>query len=219
MLSIKNLGELAIAEEAKEASTGGSTETGNDSKPVDELKEACMALVKIYNAGVASGRFTKKGQQAQRYATPAQLGPAPAPGVFPSSEQCSPAGSGSGSPQAVISPPPAVSGKNVRDAGVLCMQSRKRQNEQSGGEEGAHRYPKKGGMGALNELALNFGAYLGQLTDVKADGKENSLKDNIEALKELTALRAQAESDREKKLYTKKINKILAAMDSGSESD
>ena len=99
------------------------------------------------------------------------------------------------------------------------MQSRKRQNEQSGGEEGAHRYPKKGGMGALNELALNFGAYLGQLTDVKADGKENSLKDNIEALKELTALRAQAESDREKKLYTKKINKILAAMDSGSESD
>ena len=128
MLSIKNLGELAIAEEAKEASTGGSTETGNDSKPVDELKEACMALVKIYNAGVASaspsGSFTKNGQQAQRFATPAQLGPAPAPGVVPSSKQSlsagSGSGSGSGSPLAVISPPPpAVSGKNVRDAGVL----------------------------------------------------------------------------------------------------
>ena len=76
MLSIKNLGELASAAEAKEASNGGSTETGNDSKPVDEpLKEACMALVKIYNAGVASSSFTKKGQQAQRFATPAQLGP------------------------------------------------------------------------------------------------------------------------------------------------
>ena len=140
--------------------TGGSTETGNGSKPVDELKEACMALVKIYDAGVASGSFTKKGQQAQRFATPAQLGLAPAPGVVPSSEQSSPAGSGSGSPPAVTSPPHAVSGKNVRDAGVLDMQARKSQNEQSGEEKGAHRYPKTGGMGALNELALNFGAYL-----------------------------------------------------------
>ena len=58
-------------------------------------------------------------------------------------------------------------------------------------------------------------ARLGKLTDTTADCKENSLKDNIEALKELTALRAQAESDRERKLCTKKINKILAAMDSG----
>ena len=74
-------------------------------------------------------------------------------------------------------------------------------------------------MGALNELAINFGAYLGKLTDTKADGEENSLKDNIEALKELSALCAEAESNRWKKLYTKKINKILAAMDSGTESD
>jgi hypothetical protein len=75
----------------------------------------------------------------------------------------------------------------------------------------------KSGMGALNELALNFGSYLGKLTDTKADGKENTRKDNIDALKELTALRAQADSEREKQLYNKQINKILAAMDSDSE--
>ena len=42
------------------------------------------------------------------------------------------------------------------------------------------------GMGVLNELALNFGVYLGKLTDAKADSKENFLKNNIEDLKELT---------------------------------
>ena len=45
---------------------------------------------------------------------------------------------------------------------------------------------------AAKSLALNFGAYLGKLTDTKADGNE--------ALRELIALRAQAESNREKKL-------------------
>ena len=50
----------------------------------------------------------------------------------------------------------------------------------------------------------------------KAEGKEN-MKNHIETLKELTALRAQAETEREKNSYTKKINKILDAMDSESD--
>ena len=65
--SIVALGELAISEEGKEASTGGSVESGNDSKPVDELKEACLALMKKYKAGVASGAFEKKAQAAMRF--------------------------------------------------------------------------------------------------------------------------------------------------------
>ena len=75
------LGELAIAEEGIEASTGGSVESRNDSKPVDELKDSCHALMKLYNAGVASGSFEKMAQAANRFPTPAELGPAPAPGV------------------------------------------------------------------------------------------------------------------------------------------
>ena len=70
-----------IAEEGIEASTGGSDESGNDSKPVDELKDACHALMKLCNAGVASGSFEKKAQAANRFPTPAELGPAPAPGI------------------------------------------------------------------------------------------------------------------------------------------
>jgi hypothetical protein len=204
MRSIKALGDLAIAEEANEASTGGSKDTSNNSSPIDEkLKEACMALAKLYNAGVASGRFNIKGQQAQqRFASALKLVPAPAPGVVSSPEQTLLPQHSAGS-----SHPPAVSGENVRDdPGIAAMQVRKRKNEQSGEEEGAHRGPKKGGMGALNEPALNFGEYLKDLTAP------------ITALKELTALRAQAESDHEKKLYTKKINKILAAMDSDTDS-
>ena len=192
-----------------EASTGGSVESGNDSKPVDELKDACHALMKLYNAGVASGSFEKKAQAANRFPTPAELGPAPAPGVTTPQ-------TGDSSPLQAVSP--SVSGKNVRDAGIVVVTQRKRQNEASGGEEGAHRYPKKGGMGALNELAVNFGTYINRLAEKedKAEGKEN-MKNHIETLKELTALRAQAETEREKNSYTKKINKILDAMDSESD--
>ena len=74
-----------------------------------------MDLVKIYNAGVASGRFTKKGQQEQRFATPTSLGPAPAPDAVSSSPQESEGSS-------------SVSCKNVRDAGIVIVQGHKRQN-------------------------------------------------------------------------------------------
>ena len=207
--SIVALGELAIAEEGKEASTGGPVESGNDSKPVDELKEACLALMKKYKEGVASGIFEKKAQAALRFPTPAELGPAPAPGIT------SPQPGGS-SPQQAVSP--AASGKNIRDAGIVVVTQRKRQNEASGGKEGAHRYPKKGGMGALNELAFNFGAYINRMAvkEDKLEGKENR-KDNIDTLKELHALRAQAETEREKKAYTKQINKILDTMESDTD--
>jgi hypothetical protein len=72
MQSITALGEQALSEEILEASTGGSTETGNDSKLPDELKDACLALIKMYKAGLDSGRFTRKGQHTKRF-PPAQL--------------------------------------------------------------------------------------------------------------------------------------------------
>jgi hypothetical protein len=106
-----------------------------------------VALMKMYSAGLASGRFTKKGQLELRYggyATPAQLGPAPAPDAAPFSVDGA-------------TPSTPVSGKNVHDAGIVTVQGRKRQNEQADEDEGGHRFPKKSGMGALNELALNFG--------------------------------------------------------------
>ena len=103
-----------------------------------------------------------------------------------------------------------------RYAGIVVFTQRKRQNEASGGEEGAHRYPKKGGMGALNELAVNFGTYITAWLRRRTSEGKVDMKDYIENLKELTALRAQAETEREKKSYIKKINKILDAMDSES---
>jgi hypothetical protein len=206
MLSIKALGEQGISEEMLEASTGGSTETGNDSKPVDELKDACVALIKTYNAGIASGRFTQKGKDARRFPSPAQLGAPPAPGVTSPPQLVD-----DSSPSAAVSP--AATGKTVRDAGVVTVSERKRQSEQAGEEDGAHRYPKKGGMGALNELAVNFGAYINQLV-AKDQKPEGSLKETIENLKELNALREKAKTPREESIYTKKIEKLLVAMDS-----
>ncbi len=109
----------------------------------------------------------------------------------------------------------AATGKSVRDAGIVTVSQRKRQMEEAGEEDGAHRYPKKGGMSALNDLAANLGAYLAHVAkkDEKAEEKENSMKD-IAKLKELSALRDKADNPREKDLYTKKISKILEAMDS-----
>jgi hypothetical protein len=86
--------------------------------------------MKLYNARVASGRFTKKAQVATRFSTNAELGPAPAPGVTTPDDS---------SPPTAMSP--AVSGKSVRDAGITVVTQRKCQNESA--DEGAHRYPRK----------------------------------------------------------------------------
>ena len=120
------------------------------------------------------------------------------------------------------SPLEAATGKSVRDAGIVTVSQRKRQMEEAGEEDGAHRYPKKGGMSALNDLAANFGAYLAHVAkkEERAEEKENlnSMKD-IAKLKELSALRDKADNPREKDLYTKKISKILEAMDSDQDSN
>ena len=210
MQSITALGEQALSEEILEASTGGSTETGNDSKLADELKDACLALIKMYKAGLDSGRFTRKGQHTKRF-PPAQLGPPPAPGVT----STPPSADESSTLDAVL---PAEPGKTVRDAGVVAVSERKRQNEQNE-EAGAHRYPKKGGMGALNDLAVNFGAYINQLVakDQKVEGSECSLKETIENLKDLNTLRDKAKTEREVRFYTKKIDKLMATMNSDSD--
>jgi hypothetical protein len=81
------LGDQAIAEEIHEATTWGSTETGNDFNLVDELKDACLAIIRMNIEGLASGRFDEKNKDAMRYPTPAQLGSPPAPGVISSPQR------------------------------------------------------------------------------------------------------------------------------------
>jgi hypothetical protein len=73
---------------------------------------------------------------------------------------------------------------------LLFLSARARfcQNEQSGKEDWAHSFPKKGGMDALNDLAVNCRPYINQLVakDQKVEGSECSLKETIENLKDLS---------------------------------
>jgi len=122
-----NKGKDKEIESMKEAKTGGSVESGNDSKPVDAVGEMWLQVVHAMDAEKKNPSGARhSGKYKQPVSTPLPDSTAPVGGV--------------------------KSGEEIREEGTQVINQRKRQLTEDGITSGEHRTPKREQNAAMTSL-------------------------------------------------------------------